>query len=290
MPTRAQALSHYEAQRRVTLRAVRAVRAVFKLRPAVDSVARVLSAYQVASATTSAKAVASFAGSETPLSRPTAFGGYTAAGFPVADPLAAILDRVNADIEDAAAKMLADLDRFVASEVADAGRAASQVEFVARPDWTNYVRLLNPPSCSRCAILAGRVYRDLDEFLRHPLCDCVMVPVTDWQEAHDEGLLSSAQDLFDAGKLRGLSQADSQAIADGADIAQVVNARSGMATTDLFGQGRAKVTTTGTTKRAAWRKANPNRPYRLRPEAIYKLAKGDRDEAIRLLRLYGYLR
>lgn len=290
MPTRAQALSHYEAQRRVTLRAVQAVRAVFKFRPAVDSVAKVLTAYQVASATTSAKAIASFTGSETPLSRPAAFGGYTAAGFPVADPLAAILERVNADIEDAAAKMLADLDRFVASEVADAGRSASQVEFVARPDWTNYVRLLNPPSCSRCAILAGRVYRDLDEFLRHPLCDCVMVPVTDWQEAHDEGLLSSAQDLFDAGKLRGLSQADSQAIADGADIAQVVNARSGMATADLFGQGRMKVTTTGTTKRATWRKANPNRPYRLRPEAIYKLAKGDRNEAIRLLRLYGYLR
>lgn len=288
MPTQAQARSHYDAQRRVTLQAVRAVRAAFRLRPRVDAVVSVMSAYQVASAASSARTIASFADSETPLSRPTAFGGYTSAGFPLSDPLGPILNRVNDDIDDAAAKMLADLDRFVASEVADAGRSASQVEFVARPDWTNYVRVLNPPSCSRCAILAGRVYRDLDEFKRHPLCDCVMVPVADWQEAHDEGLLSSAQDLFDAGQLRGLSLADSQAIEDGADIAQVVNAQSGMATADLFGQGRMKVTTAGTTKRAAWRRANPNRPYRLRPEAIYRLAK-DRDEAIRLLRLYGYL-
>lgn len=290
MPTRSQALSHYRAQQRVTLRAVQAIRAVFRRSPTVEPIARVVSAYQVASATTSATTIASFADSAVPLARPAAFAGYTAAGFPLSDPLATILDRVNADIEDAAAKVLADLDRFVASEVAEAGRSASQVEFVARPDWTNYVRLLNPPSCARCAILAGRVYRDLDAFQRHPLCDCVMVPVTDWQEAHDEGLISSAQDLFESGDLRGLSQADAQAVSDGADIAQVVNAQSGMATADLFSQGRMKVTTTGTTKRAAWRKANPNRPYRLRPEAIYALAKGDRAEAIRLLRLYGYLR
>lgn len=288
MPSLAQARSHYEAQRHVVLRAVQAVRAAVGRRANLQATVSVVSAYQIASASTSARTIAGFSGTETPLSRPAAFGGFTSAGFPLSEPLGQILDRVNADIEDAAGKMLADLDRFVASEVADAGRAASQAEFVARPEWTNYVRLLNPPSCSRCAILAGRIYRDLESFQRHPLCDCVMVPVSDWQEAHDEGLLSSAKELFDRGQLRGLSQADSRAVEDGADIAKVVNAAQGMATADVFNQRGVKITTSGTTKRAEWRKANPNRPYRLRPEAIYALAK-DREDAIRLLRLYGYL-
>jgi hypothetical protein len=115
-----------------------------------------------------------------------------------------------------------------------------------------------------------------------------MVPVSDWQEAHDEGLVSSAEVLFEKGQIRGLSQADTRAITDGADISQVVNAAQGMATADVFNQRGLKVTTAGTTKRSAWRKANPNRPYRLRPEAIYANAK-DREDAIRLLKLYGYI-
>lgn len=288
MPTRTQARSHYDRQRRITLRAVAAVRAVFRRRPEVATIAPVLSAYQLASATSAAQTIASFADSDTPLVRPPAFAGWTASGFPVTDPLTEIMAQLTADLEVEQARMLQQLDRFVASEVADAGRAASQAEFVARPDWTNYVRMLNPPSCSRCAILAGRIYRDLESFQRHPLCDCVMVPVTDWQEAHDEGLLSSAKELFDRGQLRGLSQADAQAVEDGANIAQVVNAAQGMTTADIFNQRGVKVTTAGTTRRSAWRRANPDRRWRLRPEAIYASAR-DRDDAIRLLRLYGYL-
>lgn len=288
MPTRAQARSHYEGQRRVSLRAVAAVRAAFKRSPRVETVARIVSAYQLASATRASRTIAGFAGSAETLARPAAFAGYTSAGFPVAEPLETILASLTADLDRTAADMLAQLDRFVVSEVADAGRAASQAEFVARPDWTNYVRMLNPPSCSRCAILAGRIYRDLDAFLRHPGCDCVMVPVTDWEEAHDEGLLSSAEVLFEKGQIRGLSKADAQAVTDGANISQVVRAAQGMATADVFNQRGLKVTTAGTTKRSAWRKANPNRPYRLRPEAIYANAK-DRDDAIRLLKLFGYI-
>ena len=220
--------------------------------------------------------------------RPSAFAGWTAAGFPLTDPLDGILARINAEVDAGAAEMLREIDRLVASEVADAGRAASQAAIVAEPLWINYVRMLNPPSCARCAILAGRIYRDLEAFQRHPLCDCVMVPVTDWQDAHDNGLISSPQDLFDRGEIRGLSKADAQAIADGADIAQVVNAAQGMATADLFNQRGVKVTLAGTTKRSAWRKANPNRRFRLRPEAIYAAA-SDREDAVRLLRLYGYI-
>ena len=230
------------------------------------------------------------------LTIPTAFAGVSSHGFPITEPLIATIDRfVPAPLEPLpenwwteAQEFMASVEQLIASEVADAGRSASQAEFVARPDWTNYVRMLNPPSCSRCAILAGRIYRDLEEFKRHPLCDCVMVPVKDWQDAHDKGLVSSAEDLFKAGQVRGLSKADEQAIRDGANIAQVVNAAQGLTTADVFGR-RVKATTYGTTKRAAWRKANPSRLVRLRPESIYKFAE-NREDAIRLLRLYGYIR
>ena len=287
MPTQAQARSHYARQKGIALRAVQAVRAALRVRRDAQAVAHVTAAYQIASAKASADTMAEWAGVPNDV-RPTAFAGWTAAGFPLTDPLDAILTRINAEVDTRAAEMLHEIDRLVASEVADAGRAASQAAIVAEPLWTNYVRMLNPPSCSRCAILAGRIYRDLDAFQRHPLCDCVMVPVTDWQDAHDNGLIASPRDLFDRGEIRGLSQADAQAITDGADIAQVVNAAQGMSTADLFNRRGVKVTLAGTTKRSAWRKANPNRPARLRPEAIYAIAR-DRDDAIRLLRLYGYL-
>lgn len=282
MPTLAQARRHYARQRTVTALALRAVRAAFRKSQNPVAIAQVVAAYQLTSATTSSRAVAAMSGS-TPVARPAAFVGHTAAGFPLVDPLAEIL----ADLEVETAKMLERLDRFVASEVQDAGRAASQVEIVAHPEWTNYVRMLNLPSCGRCAILAGRIYRDLDAFLRHPGCDCVMVPVASWQEAHDSGLVVSAQEAFERGEIRGLSKADTRAIQDGADIGRVVNAAQGMTTADIFGR-TAKATTSGTTNRSAWRKANPNRPIRLRPEAIYQNAQ-DREDAIRLLRLYGYI-
>jgi hypothetical protein len=318
-PTLAQARSHYERQRRISAAAVLAVRRLFKRRAPLTEIVRTVAAYQLASATASVNTVANYSSAESALTIPRVFAGVSSYGFPVSEPIVATIDRfVPAPAEalpdnwwdDAIDSFMGAVEQLVASEVQDAGRTASQVEMVAGPVWTNYVRMLNPPSCARCAILAGRIYRDLDEFDRHPLCDCVMVPVTDWESAHDNGLVSSAQEAFDAGQIRtriskdsdeyrsGFSRADEQAIRDGADIAEVVNAtRAGLRapagitkayTTDLFGH-RVKATHYGTTKRAAWRKANPSRLTRLRPESIYEIAK-DREDVIRLLRLYGYIR
>lgn len=297
-PTPAQARSHYDRQRRVGLAALRALRALFKAnpRPSVPQITATAAGYQLAAATLSTRTIAGYADASEPLAQARTFMGVSSHGFPLTEPIVATIDaRVPAPAEalpdpwwDDAQAFMADLERLILSEVADAGRSASQVEFVARPDWTNYVRVLNPPSCARCAILAGRIYRDLDSFQRHPLCDCVMVPVTDWESAHDAGLISSPQDAFNKGQIRGLSVADSQAIADGADVGAVVNATRGLASPVLFGR-KVKATTEGTTKRAAWRKANPTRLVRLRPESIYEFA-NDRDDAIRLLKLYGYIR
>jgi len=318
-PTLPQARNHYLRQRAIGVAAVAAVRRLFAQNRSVAQVASTVASYQMASALTAARTIATMADAQAPVTNAGAFAGVSSLGFPVSEPLVATIDRfipapaeplpdVWWDPKDVE-KFLAAVDQLVASEVADAGRTASQVEFVSRPDWTNYVRMLTPPSCARCAILAGRIYRDLDHFDRHPGCDCVMVPVTDWQAAHDAGLVSSFDDLFQSGQLAttrqlpdgsirrepGLSQADMQAIRDGADPGRVVNATRGLGApgitaalrTDLFGR-KVKATTDSTTKRAAWRKANPTRLVRLRPESIYQFAK-DREDAIRLLALYGYI-
>ena len=78
---------------------------------------------------------------------------------------AAMLEQARTDLE---------FDRIVSALVSDAGRSAESVATAARPN-VGYVRFLSPPSCARCAILAGRVYRYSQGFQRHPGCDCTMV-------------------------------------------------------------------------------------------------------------------
>lgn len=296
-PTLAQARSHYFRQQDIAVKAALAVRSLFRRKRPLAEVVATAAAYQWASASAAAQTMAGFAESSQTLTSPSAFAGVSSAGFALSEPIVAIIDSYSPAPAEAlpanwwgdALDFMADVERLIASEVRDAGRSASQVEFVARPDWQNYVRMLNPPSCPRCTILAGRVYRDLESFSRHPpTCDCVMVPVQDWESAHDEGYVSSPMEAFEKGQIRGLSKADAKAIEDGADIYQVVNAHRGMVTPTVFGH-RVKATTVGTTRRSAWRRANPSRPVRLRPEAIYRIADGDRNEALRLLKLYGYL-
>lgn len=111
-------------------------------------------------------------------------------------------------------------DRIVLSLISDAGRTAQSVDNATRPAVTGYVRSLNAPSCSRCAILAGRVYRYSTGFLRHPRCDCLMTPTN---EAIGTNLVTDPLAAFERGEIRDLSKADAQAIREGADISQVVN-------------------------------------------------------------------
>lgn len=295
-PSLSQARSHYDRQRRISAAAVLAVRRLFQRRRPLPEIVATVAAYQYASAVASTAAISSMADTPTPsLTTPRAFTGISSHGFPISEPIIATIDQfAPAPLEplpDAwwgeSLDFMAAVEQLIASEVADAGRSAAQVEIVARPDWTNYVRVLNPPSCKRCVPLAGRIYRDLTEFKRHPGCDCVMVPVADWESAHDEGYVFSPQEAFDKGFIRDLTKAEIRAINDGADINAVINSSRGLTTPTVFGQ-KVKATTSGTTKRSAWRKANPTRLVRLRPESIYTFAK-DREDAIRLLKLYGYL-
>lgn len=211
-------------------------------------------------------------------------------------------DQIQQALDDGAAWM----EMVVESILADTARAAEEAAIAPREWVEGWVRMLNPPSCSRCVVLAGKFYLWNEGFQRHPRCDCVHIPAS---EADYDDLSVNPDRYF-----RGLSPAEqdktftkagAQAIRDGADIGQVVNARRGMTTaaqnqrgwipkgrmirTDIYGRG-VFTTTEGVTKRGRGRKAmGTGRPFRLMPESIYEIAGGDRAEAIRLLRLYGFI-
>lgn len=124
----------------------------------------------------------------------------------------------------------ASLEMLLRTQVADAGRVADGVATVIRPRVGGYTRMVNLPSCSRCLILAGRVYRYDAAFERHPCCDCTELPVegedvtgfTTDAKAYFGSISASEQDRI-------FTKAGAQAIRDGADMNQVVNARRGAA-------------------------------------------------------------
>lgn len=189
------------------------------------------------------------------------------------------------------------LQMSAAAQVADAGRTAAGLDTFARPK-VGYVRMLNPPSCSRCSVLAGRFYRNNEGFQRHPRCDCVHVPTTRTEAASSEGLVHDPYAYFEslpeAAQDKTFGKAQAQAIRDGADLFQVVNARRGMSYAGVSSDGSRRgqkvasdFTREGTTRRALWGGANP-RGKRLTPDAIY--AQGlPREATLDLLAKHGYL-
>lgn len=305
MSTRARARNHYRKQQRVALLGVRAVRRVVKQArtpaAATSAAASTLAAYQLASAASASSTMAAELGRDA-LADVAQFAGTTQLGWPVEAPLVTIVDRLTRDLEGELQRltdqMLGTLDLFVQSEVIAAGADAASTEISGDPGETLYTRFLVLPSCSRCVILAGRVYRDLDGFPRHPRCDCEHWPVGTEAEAKAAGLVMDPLEAVAAGQVRGLSKADERAILDGADPIQVINASRGggrrpqgmtnVVSADVYGR-TVKATLEGTTTRAEWRRKHPDLPIRLRPESIYEHAR-DRDDALRLLRLYGYLK
>jgi hypothetical protein len=207
---------------------------------------------------------------------PAAFAGVASDGRPLRtllnQPAITTLQAIGAGATPAAALRSGgnQLAMLTATQITDAGRVADGVAVTTRPR-TGYVRTLSTPSCSRCALLAGRVYRSATPFLRHPRCDCGMTPVaesagpsaaTDTRRYFDSLAEAEQDQIFTADGAR--------AIRDGADINQVVNARRGMspAGTTSEGSGRGR---------------------RLMPERIYAQAGGDRDRALELLRQHGFV-
>jgi hypothetical protein len=162
------------------------------------------------------------------------------------------------------------LDTIIQTQIQDAGRQAAETDTASRKG-VGYVRMLNPPSCSRCVILAGKFFRWNEGFRRHPRCKCVHVETTAVEALQTEGLVTDPYEYFHSlteAEQDGLfGEGNAQAIRDGADIYQVENRR-------LRGS-------TSTTAGAAGRR-------RRTPEDIYKAA-SSREDAIRELERAGYI-
>lgn len=106
-------------------------------------------------------------------------------------------------------------------------------------------------------------------------CDCVHIPAR--EDSADDARTDVRRyfaDLSAAEQDRVFTKGGAEAIRAGADIAQVVNSRRG-----VYEAGGRRFTRT-----------NAGRRPRLMPEQVLIEARGDRAEAVRLLKLHRYLR
>ena len=216
-------------------------------------------------------------------------------------------------LQQAMTRGLLDMQRMVASEVADAGSSAAGVAMVGNRQVTGYIRRVRPGACARCAILAGRWYRYDAGFQRHKRCQCYGEPATSARRGRPTSPQSFFDGLSPAEQDRRFTKAGAQAIRDGADIYQVVNARRSVTVLDSYGR-KVLATLEGTSRRSGFyrqiraeteartglrfargtadiEQGLPRfqlRTPRLMPEELYKLA-SDRDNLIRLLTRFGYL-
>lgn len=226
--------------------------------------------------------------------KPQALVGVTGNGLRVEGLLGSTVGRTRAiqnrqDVEVAEALNDAEafLEGVLETILADTARAAEEAAMAARPWVAGYVRVAEPGACSRCLVLTGKFYVFNDGFLRHPRCRCSHIPAPDDKTALDNLMAAETPERrFDAltpeEQDKTFGKAGAEAIREGADISRVVNARRGMTRAQVYGRD-VRVTTTGTRGRRS-----TNGP-RLMPEAIFQLAGDNRAEAIRLLRVHGYI-
>ncbi|WP_416976710.1 hypothetical protein [Streptomyces sp. T028] len=244
-------------------------------------------------------------------------------------PVITTKEAIGAGLSDVEAMMrgLNQLLKMAATQIADAGRTAVGAGIAGRRTIQGYIRVATSPCCARCAVLSGKEFGWNRGFQRHPRCDCIHVPATlIARSSLRRGLLEhrefaptvggrgprgfvDARTYFNSLSRREqdriFTAAGARAVRDGADITSVVNARRGMYTASAYGR-TLRATREGTTRRGAFYRAERaraiaagqvpadiGRAFRLRtprlmPEEIYRLAES-RDEAIRMLRRFGYL-
>jgi hypothetical protein len=229
---------------------------------------------------------------------PQAFAGMSPNGFPVEAALQSPAPRAlrqisqGVPVDDAMRSALVVAGAIAQTMVIEASRSAAGVDTFVRQG-VGYTRMVNPGACDRCLILAGKFYRNNAGFLRHPNCACIHVP-TSQQAARDEGLIDDPYELFnslsEAEQDARFTKAGAQAIRDGADIYQVVNARAGMSYAGVSvdgtfrGQRATGITTAGSTSRAH----TGGIENRLTPDAIYQRGL-PREQTLELLREQGYV-
>jgi hypothetical protein len=232
--------------------------------------------------------------------------GLTGAGYPVGDSLSAVTIRAKEAVAAGATTPGAIstagswLGQSAMTVLADTMRGAEGLSRYSRN--VGYIRMVHGGACGRCVVQAGKWFRTNAGFLRHPRCRCTHVPASedvggDWQTNPDAyfNSLSGEQQI----KLMG-SKSNAQAVLDGADISQLVNAYSRSAgmqfaqVSPISSRNGIKFTSSGTTRRAgaaqqqaALRRNGPSQ-MRVMPESIYRRAP-NREEALRQMKLYGWI-
>jgi hypothetical protein len=205
------------------------------------------------------------------------------------------------------------LAAMMKTSLADTARSSDATSSAGK-GWINYVRVVNPGACSRCAILAGQgSYRVA--FQRHTACRCTTAGVAA-DGAMQNDLPSSPEDYFD-----GLSEAEqnriftndgAEAIRLGANPTTVTNARRGASSgissanavtpaglkrsgmlREVIGTTGTRpiygfVTTEGTTRRGVFGRLNVVPRQRLMPETIMQLTPNPELRKV-LLRDAGFL-
>lgn len=202
---------------------------------------------------------------------------------------------------DARAIGLHRLLTYVGTEIADTGRLAVQLAATLEPEVAGYERIVHLPACGRCIILSGRLYRYSQGFQRHPRCDCGMKPVTHDQWGNDTAS-ATPNTLFDrmsrAQQAQAFGPDAAKAIRAGADMSRVVNARR---KGSVYTAGGYEFTHEATTKRGVGRqlgdlskrpgsrytRSRVNRPT---PAQLVNAVGDDREELVRQLSRFGYLR
>lgn len=135
-------------------------------------------------------------------------GAAVAADQPLAPALAKV-----ADVQR--------LELITVTRLADASRLAAGLAVTVRPH-VGWTRMVNPPCCTRCAILAGKWFRWNQGFPRHPKCDCRHVPST---EDRVGDVRTDVSALFSTGQVTGVTRVEQRALDAGANINRVINAR-----------------------------------------------------------------
>lgn len=232
---------------------------------------------------------------------PTAFSGWTHRGAPLTSALygaaPVMLERITHGlaVEEAHRQASNYLTNLTRTTISDAGRDAATADLGARP-CAAYVRMVQLPACPRCIILAGRIYytnAHQDAFQRHPGCDCVHVPtnIADQAEAIANGLIDDPREAFqkmiaDPDQLamleRSLGKPSVQALIEGADPSQVVNAKRGQTRNGNF-------TTEGTTRHGYAGRMLKDGQKRMTPKLMLEQADGDRERFRELLQEHGYI-
>lgn len=327
MPLPDVAVQHYREQQRLTLKVLAFAREVWGRRPPADFDAWFarngdeLLAIVVDAQLRAVKGADLYVGDTlvelgTPVSpdvviNPEAMAGVASDGRPLDSLMFGAVVNASERVEDRGRSAAWEsgfnwLAVVLQTQLADISRSASQLAIASRKN-VGYVRMLNPPSCSRCAVLAGRFYKYNASFRRHLGCDCRSCPV---KEDNAEDIRTDPQKYFNSltkeQQDKTFTRAGAEAIRLGADVGQVVNVRRGatgldsaagstgaVQRQDVYGQS-LYTSTEGVTKRGVAGKVirargrDPRTTPRLLPESILEVAQS-REDALNLLRLNGFV-